>query len=223
MRIASRKVQAGVGHGGRLALLAIGLALVLNQTAYPVQAHGGGALQLANTKTGPYRASVWTQPDPIRVGQVHFTIAVSEASQPGAREGEAGEPVLDARVKVQLEAAEPGGEKLIAFATRENAVNKLFYEVDFNLPADGRWQVTIEVQGPDGGGSAAFEIEALPPSALARLGTRYLPMLGGAGLVMLVTIWWMWPSRGRDNRDHRQTRGSRETGSRRPKTVGDRS
>jgi hypothetical protein len=133
--------------------------------------------------------------------------------------------VLDARVGVQLEAAEPRGEKLVAFATRENAVNKLFYEVDFNLPAEGRWQVTIEVQGPDGGGSAAFEIEVLPPSALARLGTRYWPVLGGVGLVLLVAVWLMWPSRGRDDRDHRRTRVSRDqlssTGSRRPSSVGD--
>lgn len=214
-----------MGYLGRLILLTMGL--VLSLTVYPVQAHGGGALQLANAETGPYRASVWTQPDPIRVGVVHLTIAVSESPPPGVRDGETGEPVLDARVGVQLEAAEPRGEKLVAFATRENAVNKLFYEVDFNLPAEGRWQVTIEVQGPDGGGSAAFEIEVLPPSALARLGTRYWPVLGGVGLVLLVAVWLMWPSRGRDDRDHRRTRVSRDqlssAGSRRPSSVGDQS
>ena len=172
-------------------------ALLLLFVPRPAQAHGGGVPQLTNAEAGPYRISVWTQPDPIRVGDFHVTVAISQAPKPGASTREAGELVLDATVQEQAEPVSQVGDTLSAPATRDNAVNKLFYEADLTLPADGEWRVDIHVNGAAGAGSAAFEIEALPPSPFNTVVGFGWPLWAGLGLVLLVAGWWLQTSRHR--------------------------
>jgi hypothetical protein len=124
-------------------------------------AHGGGTLQLTNVEVGPYRVSVWSLPDPLRVGDGHFTVAVSKPMTPGTAPGAAGPPVFDAKVELQLTPVKSDGQTYVVPATHESAVNKLFYEGDFELPTAGLWRVAVAVEGT---GAAAFEIEVLPPA-----------------------------------------------------------
>jgi hypothetical protein len=146
-------------------------------------AHGGGTPQLANAKIGPYRISVWTEPAPLRVGEAHFSIAVAEPPASDAAQYESGPPVLGATVELQLQPVAGTGQILTAQATHETAVNKLFYEADIDLPAEGLWEVTISVAGADGSGSVSFEIEVLPSSNSGWM------VFGGIGLAVLVTAW----------------------------------
>jgi len=152
-----------------LALTWLGLALILLFAPRPIQAHGGGTPQLINAEAGPYWVSVWTDPDPIRVGEFHTTVAISEAPEPRTGTREAGDLVLDAAVLVRVEPLSQGGETLVATATRDNAVNKLFYEADLTLPAEGQWHVDIQVDGAAGTGNASFDIDASSPSAFYTL------------------------------------------------------
>jgi hypothetical protein len=156
-------------------------------SARPALAHGGGAPQLTNATAGPYRVSVWTEPDPARVGELHVN----------TRDG--GDLVLDAAVLVQVEPVGWSGETLIAAATRDNAVNKLFYEADFDLPAEGDWRVEVQVDGPAGAGSTAFDVDALPPSTLNNLFGLGWPLWAGLGLALLATGWWFTMARDRNN------------------------
>jgi len=172
-------------------------ALLLLFVARPAQAHGGGMPQLTNAEAGPYWVSVWTEPDPIRVGDFHVTVAILQAPEPGASAREAGELVLDATVLVQAQSVSQVGEILISPATRDNAVNKLFYEADLTLPAEGQWRVDIQVNGAAGAGSAAFEIEALPPSPFNSLVGFGWPLWAGLGLALLAAGWWFQMSRHR--------------------------
>ncbi|MFQ5576214.1 MAG: FixH family protein [Anaerolineae bacterium] len=132
-------------------------ALAVLAAAQPVWAHGGGAPQLVNAPAGPYRVSVWTQPDPLRAGEVHFTVAVTDPA--------AGAPILDAGVTVTLTPLSGSGAAISSPATHREAVNKIFYETDFELPAAGRWQVVVAVDGPRGRGQTDFEVDALPAAA----------------------------------------------------------
>jgi hypothetical protein len=168
----------------------MGLALALSGVVRPAQAHGGGTPQLAIVEAGPYRVSAWTQPNPIRVGVLHVTVAVFEAPGPGAREGETGPLVLDAQVHVTLAPLGHAADTLTAQATRKNALNKFFYETDLELPSQGQWQAVIEVQGPAGAGSADFQIQALPPSRFGSLAALAWPVQGGLGLLLVVAAWW---------------------------------
>lgn len=163
--------------------VAVLVALVLVLTTATAWAHGGGTPRLTNVEVGPYWVSVWTQPDPLRVGEAHITVAVSEPSASTSARREAGSPVLDATVDVAFKPLDHVGETLTTRATREGAVNKLLYEADLNLPEVGHWQVIITVQGPQGSGSADFEVEVAPPSAFS------WTWIGALGLAGLAAVW----------------------------------
>lgn len=161
------------------------LPLTVGYATGVARAHGGGVPQLANAEAGPHLISVWTQPDPIRVGTAHFTVAVSEPPVSGAATvEEAGAPVLGATVELRLKPVSGNGETLVALATHKAAVNKLLYEVDVDLPSAGRWQVVVYVEGPAGSGNTSFEAEVLPPSTF-----QWWTLLGGLGLVLLTAGW----------------------------------
>lgn len=163
------------------------LLLIFMLNAGTAQAHGGGGTpHLSNTVVGPYRVSVWTQPALLRAGNMHMSIAVSEPPASNAA-AEAGSPVLDAIVNVRLNPVDRAGETVTAPATHQNAVNKLFYEADLNVPAEGQWQVTILIEGPAGSGHANFQIEVLPPSPF-----NWAFWGGGLALVLLAAGWTLW-------------------------------
>lgn len=187
-----------IRHLAGPALTWLGLAVILLFVPRSVQAHGGGTPQLINAQAGPYWMSVWTDPDPIRVGEFHVTVAVSEAPKPGASTREAGDLVLDAAVLVRMEPVSQSGATLVAAATRDNAVNKLFYEADLTLPAEGQWRVDILVDGPTGAGDASFDIEASSPSAFSTLLSLGWPLWAGVGLVLVAGGWWVQMSRHRE-------------------------
>jgi hypothetical protein len=206
MRLRRRLTSILSKHTQGLAWTLVGLALTSTLAfvtdAPPAQAHGGGEPQLVNAQAGPYRVSAWTQPEPIRVGTMHFSVAVSESPGQGSSGEETGDLVLDAAVRVQMNPLSRPGRALVTSATREDAVNKLFYEADMELPAEGQWQVVISVEGASGTGNASFNIEVLPSSAsnaLAALGTfRALrwPVWAGLALVLLTVGWSVQTFRG---------------------------
>lgn len=173
--------------------LALLLTLCLGSGAQRVEAHGGGTAQLANAEAGPYWVSVWTQPHPARVGQWHVTVAVSEPPEGSQGRGEPGPPVLDATVAIRLEPLDRAGEAQVALATHQDSANKIFYEADLELPAEGRWQVEVAVDGAAGSGSSGFELQVLPAS---RLNINWA-WIGGLGLVVLAAAWFFVGGRGR--------------------------
>jgi hypothetical protein len=181
-------------------LILLGLALLLLLGIRPAVAHGGGTPQLTNAEAGPYLVSVWTEPDPIRVGELHVTVAVLESPEPSSSGREGGDLVLDATVQVDVKPVSREGQTLVAYATRENAVNKLLYEADLDLPSEGQWRVGIQVEGPAGIGSAGFDIEAAPSSTINALKRLPWPVWAGLGLVLLAVGWSIYTFRSRDDR-----------------------
>ncbi|MBE7470874.1 MAG: hypothetical protein DPW09_29745 [Anaerolineae bacterium] len=162
------------------------LVLALGFVGGVAQAHGGGTPQLTNVRVGPYGVFVWTQPEPLRVGVVHLTVAVAEPLTPSAGQSvEAGPPVLNAAVQLELKPLDQPDQILIVPATHQAAVNKFFYEVDLDLPAAGQWEVKVLVNGPAGAGDARFEVEVLPPATFTGW------FLGGGLAVVLLAFGWV--------------------------------
>jgi len=133
--------------------LPILLLLLLLEPARPLQAHGGGLLQVAAEPAGPYKVSVWTSPTRLEAGSPgHITVGVA---------GEADAPVLDAKVLVQIKSGERG-EIMTVPATTAQSTNKLFYEADMILPEIGRYLMTVQINGSQGSGEVTFSIEVQP-------------------------------------------------------------
>jgi len=109
----------------------------------------GGALRFSEMQGG-YRISVFTAPVPFRKGPVDISVLVQNRAT--------GEPIPSAVASVRL--MQPGQPTLASPATFEAATNKLFRAVQFELPASGRWEMQIEVEGLHGAATISGAVEA---------------------------------------------------------------
>jgi hypothetical protein len=144
-------------------------------------AHGGGDLIAGPVPAGPYLVSVWVNPpDPRALEPIHFTVGLAS---PGD-----GKPVLDADIQVEMRAQNGEGLAVVAPATTEQSVNKLFYETDMEVAEPGNYETKFLVHGPDGEGTLSLDVEVKPPSKVNWLA------IGLAGLGLVVVFGW-WLSR----------------------------
>ncbi len=155
-------------------------------------AHGGGTPRLTDVAVGPYRLFVWTQPEPLRAGEVHVTIGLTRADQSGTASATASgtQPVTDATVVVRFVAVDGATEALERSATL-GGVGAVYYETDASLPTAGAWRFIIEVRGAAGVGAAEFTEELLLPRTV-----NWSLIAGGALLfVLLVALIGLWNRR----------------------------
>ncbi|MCB0109510.1 MAG: hypothetical protein KDE53_26490 [Caldilineaceae bacterium] len=148
-------------------------------------AHGGGTPRLTDAPAGPYRLYAWTQPEPLRAGEIHVTIGVTAASGDGALTGggDLVQPITDATVTVHFISLAGTTAPIVNVATL-GGVGAVYYEADANLPTAEAWRFLVEVQGPDGGGTVEFIQELLP----ARTVNWLLLGAGGALFVALIVL-----------------------------------
>lgn len=142
-------------------------------------AHAGtGTPRFTNEDIGPYRLFVWSDPDPAQVGEYHVAVALTE-SVSGDSNGFAGEPVLNADITVTMTHAE-SDQILTEKATHEEAVNQIYYEAAFDLPATGNWLVELLIDGPGGQAEASYS------EVVAAATFNWMPIAGGILAVLLV-------------------------------------
>src|SRR5512133_2858159 len=94
-----------VGQVGRvrpvqLAGVVVVAVTMIALTAAPVLANGG-TVQLSNVRAGPYLVSVFTNPNPIRVGSVDVSVLVQQPGIPDV--------VEDAFVMVKVDPVDHAG------------------------------------------------------------------------------------------------------------------
>lgn len=155
-------------------------------------AHGGGTPRLTDEPAGPYRIYAWTQPEPLRAGEIHITIGLTLAEHQAAAttDGELVQPVTDATVTLRFLSLENENIALDRTATL-GGVGAVYYEADASLPTAGKWRFIIDVQGEAGAGSAEFTEELLP------IRTVNWTLIGaGSGLfVLLIVLIGLWNRR----------------------------
>ena len=166
-------------------VLVIGCIIVTALLTAPLSAHGGGVPRLTDEAAGPYRLFAWTQPDPLRVGDMHLSIGVVAAAKNAAGLDEA---VTDAAVTVYLAPTTGEVTPIALTAVLQEQLGSYYYEADATLPNSGEWRFTIEVSGASGNGSAAFVSEVLA----ARQINWYLIVIAGLLLVALLGLIGLW-------------------------------
>jgi hypothetical protein len=152
-------------------VIGVALSLFLVQPR-PATAHAAGKLHLASVPAGDFLLTVWTAPEPVRVGELHVIVGVSRASD--------GDVVLDDDLRIEVTATSGLGEPLADQATREKSDNKFLYEANLR-PREAAWyQVSVSVDHPqDAGGVVAFNLEVV-----AAAGPNWLLI----GLATLLTV-----------------------------------
>ena len=144
-------------------------------------AHGGGDLIARSVEVGPYIASVWVNPpDPRAQEPIHFTVGLASPVDGG--------PVLDADIQVTMRDQSSGETAVIAPATTEQSINKLFYETDLEVAAAGVYETEFHIRGAEGEGTVSLLVAVQAPSRVNWL------VIGLAGLGLVVVLGW-WRSR----------------------------
>jgi hypothetical protein len=138
----------------------------------------GGSVRLSERKGG-YRITVFSAPSPFRAGPVDISVLVQDAMT--------GDPLPQARVTVRM--TKIGQPSLEYPATQEVATNKLLHAAQFDVPATGRWDLEVRVEGPQGAAVVACEVEAAEP--LPRWHSLWLWITWPALAVALFTIHLM--------------------------------
>ena len=135
-----------------IAVLAFGLGGV-------VWADGG--LLRAHQPAGPFIISIFTAPEPLRVGPVEVSVLVQSSG---------GAALTGAVVDVLLESATAPSERRRARATSAAASNSLTHSAIVDLPAAGQWMLAVSVSF---GGDATTVRTLLPvapaPSPISRI------------------------------------------------------
>jgi hypothetical protein len=155
--------------------MALGGLLMAIMLPMLVTAHGGGVPVIAAEPAGPYRLYAWIDPDPLVVGVVHLTVAVTKPV------GEREQPVTGARVDATF--AQTGGVPLARTANEAASGQPGYYEADVEIGETGEWQVTVQVEGAEGVGTSSFSVTVLPAAGGNALMTWF-----GVGAIVIGII-----------------------------------
>jgi hypothetical protein len=166
-------------------LLVMGMiCLLLAAPVRPLAAHSGGTIQLSAAPAGEFELTVWTAPEPVRVGELHVIVGVAISGD--------GALLVDDALTIRVTAASGLSAPVTAVASREQSDNKFLYEAELILTDSAWYQVTVAVSHPDhDGGEVFFNIEALPAGAV-NVSYAWL----AAVPVAAVILWLFWRRRG---------------------------
>ncbi len=115
----------------------------------------GGTL-LLRQHAGPLIISIFSTPEPLRVGSGDISVMVQKSEDKST--------VLDATVKLHLTHTTPDGiSEVFVPATHAKATNKLLYASQVNLAAEGSWKLVSTVNSKVGNAEVAANIDVMPP------------------------------------------------------------
>jgi len=114
----------------------------------------GGTLRVSRV-CGSYRVTIFTSPEPLRVGPADVSVVVCDASS--------GVEISDSRVTLQLVPIGHASGGIRRIATRESSPTGLFQMASFDFDTPGRWMLETEIDSPLGHSRVGAEIVVLPP------------------------------------------------------------
>lgn len=136
----------------------------------------GGTLRLTRS-VPPFVVSVFTAPEPLRVGSADVSVLVQGGTA-------AGPVLLDADVELRLRG--PDGATRTLVATHATAANRLFQSALVELPEPGRWQLAVAVR--HGHDAATVSCDLLVGPAAPRLAAEW-PWLALPPLCLALFAW----------------------------------
>jgi hypothetical protein len=126
---------------------------------------------------GPYEITVGASPAPLTVGQRHLSVLVQRHRNALI--------VKHAKVTVTAIPSEGNSTPVVRQATHDQAADERQYGAEFTFRQAGRWEIVVDVDGPDGPAAAHFQVTVqrdFPVQLIVYLGLVGIP-LAGAGLI----------------------------------------
>jgi hypothetical protein len=155
------------------------LWLVIGSWPVVGMAHGSGTPRLANVAAGPYRLWVWSLPEPVRLGEMHLSVAVATP-----------EATTDLTVTIDLAPVAPSAPSITLPTSKQERWLETYYEVDWVIPTTGEWSATVQVRGPADSGQASFAFTVLPAP------TVNWTLISWGALAFVAVLGMIWVRRG---------------------------
>ncbi|MFA9405264.1 MAG: hypothetical protein ACERKX_05560 [Anaerolineales bacterium] len=140
---------------------------------------GGRRVRLDDVVAGPYLVRAVTSPTPPTVENLYVEVRVTGA--------ESGEVLTDLDVVVRAIPLENDAPELSEIAVHDIAPIPTEYAAHLPVAVTGLWEIQIDIQGPEGGGSATFIERVQNPPNLSWLVAIGAPI---AGLCLLGAIFF---------------------------------
>jgi hypothetical protein len=155
--------------------------LVLVISPLPAAAHQGPPFPiLVDRPLGPYVVSVWTDPD-IGTGTFFVVLDAPEGKRLPAR----------TRVRIGVQPVSGRLPEVVYEAESQHVRRGARYFTAAPLDQGGKWHIRCLLDGSEGGGELAADVEATPDGTLGPLGSLiYLvPFLGVGGLWLKAVLY----------------------------------
>jgi len=143
-------------------------------------AHADGGTVRIREDAGPFRITVFSAPEPLRVGAADLSVLVQR------RDDDA--PVLDAEVSIRLEGPPPA-PPIEARATRAAATNKWLHAALVEIPSAGIWKLEVAVRSANGAPEVAGTMQVAPRAPRLRALWPYLVLPPLVVCVFAVREW----------------------------------
>jgi hypothetical protein len=150
---------------------------ILAVLALPAVVGAHGEVLRTRQQTGPFIVSIFTAPEPLRVGPLDVSVLV-QSSEGGV--------LTDAVVDILLESATPGVERRQVSATHDATSNKLAKAAVLDLPAAGQWTLTVSVRFNADAATVTCHLPVAPAVSRMRLIWPWL-LLPPVGIVLFAT------------------------------------
>ncbi len=145
-------------------------------------AANGGQVRVANYPVGPYEITVFTSPTPLQTGMVDVSVLLQRRDTKAI--------VDDAQIVLTVEPV-GGGPSQNYPVSREQAINKLYYAVKFQMDEPGSYRMRLDVRAPEGAGAVEFDV------TVERIGSSLWRSWWFWGAIVLLQIplwWWLFGS-----------------------------
>lgn len=156
------------------------LPLLLLLACAHVALADGGRLRL-HERAGPFTVSLFTTPDPLRVGQADFSVAIEGAGDQGL--------VEDAQVTFLLTPSDADAPPIVLHASHTASTSRFLQAANFSLPHAGVWRITVVVQRGNESGRCLSEFSVLPASLIRNQETWDIAAVPLFALLLLVHQW----------------------------------
>lgn len=172
-------MRPGTGRPeGRRHRPAILTLLLVPGLAAPLLANGG-TVRISGAPVGPWFATVYSSPSPLRTGEVDVSVLVQDSA----------DRTVDVPIEVEARPLGFEAEVVRRPATRGQATNKLFKAAKFDVDTPGEWEFVVRV-APEGVGrsdAVSFRATVVRSTILDR---PYL--LAALVLLPLGVFGWLW-------------------------------
>ena len=157
--------------------------LLISFGLLPLVASADGLTVSVRQASGPFLVTVFTTPDPMRVGPVDVAVLVQDRKTGGV--------ILDANVMFAARSLSGSGRHVLTLGTGYHAINKLLRSARLGIPDPGWWALDIRISRGESEAAVSTKIQVSPAKSRVSVVWPFLliPPIAVALFVIHQMLW----------------------------------